>query len=100
MAEKNDKSLYAASMADLAKWDAENPHSVVAIEAEIYLWPQFLFCDECGKPADTIHFLDEEDRYPKPGSVTVKFACPEHDFGDYWVDVDRFVNPQERFGSH
>ncbi len=42
-------------------------------------------CDLCGEPANTIHFV------PWSGQCDeVLFACPDHDPGGYWLDLDRF----------
>ena len=27
----------------------------------------------------------------------VKFSCPDHDLGGYWVDFERLFDPQEDF---
>jgi len=93
--------LLGAPAADLGKWHEANPVTSLPVEVSIHIRPDDLKCDGCGKPADTIHFLDASDgSYPKGGSVTVKFACPDHDFGDYWVELKRFVDPKERFPNH
>jgi hypothetical protein len=93
--------MQEASFAEMAKWHDANPSIRLQVEVEIDIRPGDLKCDECGKPADTIHFRDAADgAYPKGGPVTVKFACPKHDFGDYWADVKRFIDPGERFPTH
>lgn len=100
---REEQGLYGASMADLARWDLENPAEVVLLEIGIRVWPDDLKCDVCGETADTIHFLDVEDgTYPKGGPVTVRFACADHDFGLYFVDVARFVDRkrEESFATH
>jgi len=58
-------------------------------------------CDTCGKRADTIHLIipwvtDAE---------CVEFgcsdkACPQHDPGGYWFDIDRWITGGPDFNDH
>jgi hypothetical protein len=60
-------------------------------------------CDNCGKKADTVHFLTDGD-YPGKGEknddVQAVFACPKHDAGGYHVELGRWFDPKENFQTH
>jgi hypothetical protein len=46
--------------------------------------PEMLRCDLCGEQADTIHICFDDD------NIEVVFACPAHDPGGYWIEVQRW----------
>ena len=49
-------------------------------------------CDECGEPADTIHLTPNVVEYADDGTrlpVVPLAACPKHDPGGYWFEIER-----------
>src|SRR4051794_34687040 len=64
---------------------------------------ELIRCDLCGKRADTVHFVTDGG-YPGTGSndeeVEAVFACPQHDAGGYYMDLDRWFNSKEAVPEH
>lgn len=60
-------------------------------------------CDLCGKKADTVHFVTD-GQYPGTGQnddrVEAVFACPQHDAGEYHVELDRWFDSKEGMPEH
>lgn len=92
--EDGEQRLYATDMGKYGLWDIEHPATAVTGEFVLHFRREFLKCDECGKDADAVHLIDNDE------TITVKFSCPEHDFGNYTVDFDGLFKPNERFLTH
>lgn len=50
---------------------------------EPFYW-HAVFCDECGKPANTVHFVPWATNADCERCV---FCCPDHDADGYWLPV-------------
>jgi hypothetical protein len=61
-------------------------------------------CDHCRRRADTLHFTTRDGGYPQRGDVVVRFCCPRHDDGGYWLylysGTDSLVNHFEQWMLH
>lgn len=54
-------------------------------------------CDApgCTAMGNTIHFVPWVTE-----CEAVLFACPDHDPGGYWTELERWFDPSERFPQH
>jgi hypothetical protein len=49
-------------MSDLIRYDDEHPFEVMTVRTKVSFRRELVRCDECGKPADAVHFLTERSR--------------------------------------
>lgn len=90
----DDENGSAISMAAFQRWDEAHPATPVNTELVIHVHADILKCDECGDPADTLHFVNSRGQEGGVGDVRdthVKFSCPSHTFGGYEVDFPRLL---------
>ena len=79
--------------AEIAYDDAPNatPHRLAALSTTVHRITRCCSSPHCRRQADTIHLLDWSTRgYPQSSDIVIRFACPRHNPGGYWISLDQY----------